>query len=78
MLVAVFGDFDAADEFHDKIRPTGFRRPGIEYLGDVGMVHQRQRLPLGLKPGDDTFGVHARLDDFQRDPPADRLPPVRP
>ena len=37
------------------------------------MVHQRQRLPLGLKAGDDAFGVHARLDDLQSDAPADRL-----
>ena len=37
------------------------------------MVHQRQRLPLGLKPGDDLFGVHAQLDDLERHPAADRL-----
>ena len=37
------------------------------------MVHQRQRLPLGLEPGDDLLGVHAQLDDLERDPAADRL-----
>ena len=37
----------------------------VEDLGDVGMVHQRQRLPLGLEAGDDLPGVHARLDDLQ-------------
>ena len=37
------------------------------------MIHQRQRLPLGLKPGDDLFGVHAQLDDLERDPAADRF-----
>ena len=37
------------------------------------MIHQRQRLPLGLKPGDDTLGVHAQLDDFERHPPAHRF-----
>ena len=40
-------------------------RPSIEDLGDVGMIHQCQRLPFGLEPGDDTFRVHARFDDLQ-------------
>ena len=29
------------------------------------MVHDRQRLPLGLEPGDDLARVHARLEDLQ-------------
>ncbi len=37
------------------------------------MVHHRQRLPLGLEAGDDLLGVHAVLDDLQRDLPLDRL-----
>ena len=37
------------------------------------MVHQRQRLPLGLEAGDDLLGVHAQLDDLERDAAADRL-----
>ena len=37
------------------------------------MVHQRERLPLRFKPGDDAFGVHARLDDFQGHPPPNGL-----
>jgi len=37
------------------------------------MIHQRKGLPLGLKPGDDAFGVHARLDDLEGYLPADRL-----
>ena len=37
------------------------------------MIHHRQRLPLGLEAGDHLLGVHARLDDLQRDPAADRL-----
>ena len=48
-------------------------RPGVEHLGDVGVVHHRQGLPLGLEPGDDLLGVHARLDDLQRHPAADRV-----
>ena len=52
---------------------TAFRHSGIQHLGDVRMVHHRQRLPLGLEPGDDLLGVHAQLDDFQRDAPPHRL-----
>ena len=37
------------------------------------MVHQGQRLPLGFEPGDDRFGVHAQLDDFEGDAAADGL-----
>ena len=37
------------------------------------MVHQRQSLPLRLEPGDDLRGVHAQLDDLERDAAAHRL-----
>src|SRR6266705_6521525 len=73
MLVAVFRDLDPADECHDEVWATGFGRPCIKHLGDVGVVHQRQCLPLAFKPGDHALRVHSRLDDFQRDPPPDRL-----
>src|SRR6266478_2805034 len=72
MFVAVFRDLDPADEFHDEVWATGLGRPGIKHLGDVGVVHQRQCLPLGFKPGDHAPRVHSRLDDFQSDPPPDR------
>ncbi len=47
--------------------------PGVEDLGDVGMIHHRQRLPLGLEAGDHLPRVHPRLDDLQRHPALDRL-----
>jgi hypothetical protein len=37
------------------------------------MVHQGQRLPLGLKPRDDLSRVHSRFDDFQRNHSTDWL-----
>ena len=37
------------------------------------MIHQGQRLPLGLETGHDAFGVHSQLDDFQRRPPVHRF-----
>ena len=73
VLVAVVGDFDAAHQFHDKVRPPGFRRARVQHPGDVRMIHHRQRLPLGLETGDDALGVHAQLDDLEGDPAQDRL-----
>src|SRR5260370_30220463 len=73
MFVAVFRDLDPADEFHDEVWAAGFGRPCIKHLGDVGVVHQRQCLPLGFKPGNHALRVHSWLDDFQSDPPADGL-----
>src|SRR5258706_11916135 len=73
MLIAVFGDFDTPNQFHDKIRPAGFRRSGIEYFGDVTVVHQGQRLSFSLKTGNDAFSVHARFNNLQGDPTTDRL-----
>ena len=66
VLVAIVGDRDAADQLHDEVGPAGLGGAGVEHPGDVGVVHQRQRLPLGLEPGDDLLRVHARLDDLQR------------
>jgi hypothetical protein len=37
------------------------------------VVHERQRLPLGLEPGDDLARVHARLEHLQGHLAADGL-----
>jgi hypothetical protein len=37
------------------------------------VVHQGQGLPFGLKPGQHLLGVHAGLDDLERDRPAHRI-----
>ena len=34
---------------------------------------QGQRLPFRLEPGYNRFGIHAQLDDLERDPAANRL-----
>ena len=70
-FVAVLGDRDAVDQLHHEEGPAGAGGPGVEDFGDVGMVHQGQRLALGLEPGDDLAGVHAGLDDLERDLAAD-------
>ena len=53
VLVAILGERDALDQFHHEERPAGLGRAGVEDLGDVRVVHQRQGLPLRLEPGQD-------------------------
>ena len=57
----------AADEFHDEEGPAKLRRTGVEDLGDVRVLHHRERLPLLLEAGDDLLRIHAEIDDLQRD-----------
>ena len=73
LAVAVVGDRDALDQLHDEVGAARVGGAGVEDLGDVGVVHQRQGLAFGLEAGDDLAGVHARLDDLQRHPAADRV-----
>src|SRR2546427_9404561 len=73
MLVAIFGDFSATNKFHDKIRPARLRCSGIEYFGNVGMVHQRERLSFSVESRNDAFRVHAWFDDLQGHPPTNRF-----
>ena len=40
---------------------------GIVNLGDIRVVHQRQRLPLRFEARDDLACVHASFDDLERD-----------
>src|SRR5262245_22845292 len=47
--------------------------PCIEHLGDVWMVHHGQRLALGFEAGDYLLGIHAKLDDLERDATAHRF-----
>ena len=60
-------------QFHHEVRPAALGGAGIQHAGDVRMVHQGQRLALGLEAGDDLAGVHARLDDLEGDLAVDRL-----
>ena len=73
LLVAIVGDAHAAHELHDEKRPAGGGGAGIEDPRDRGVIHHRQRLPLRFETRDDGRGVHAKLDDFQRDLAADGL-----
>ena len=72
VLVAVLGDRLALHQLHHEVRPPAPRRAGVEHARDVRMIHQRQRLALGLEAGDDLPRVHAELDDLERDAPPHR------
>jgi hypothetical protein len=72
-FIAELGDAHTAHQFHHEVRPARWRRAAIEHLGDVRMVHQRQRLSLRFEAGDDLFGVHAELDDLECHATAHRL-----
>ena len=63
--VAVGGDLLPPHQFHHKIGAALCRGSRIEHPGDVRVIHQCQRLPLGLEPGDNLPRVHAELDHLQ-------------
>jgi len=37
------------------------------------MIHEAPGPDVGVEPGDDLFGVHAELDELERDAAADRF-----
>src|SRR5688572_18673119 len=78
LRVTVAGDGAAANQFHHKIGPASRSRARIVNGGDIRMFHHRQRLPLYLEALDHFAGVHAQLDDLERDFAPDRLRLLRP
>ena len=66
--VAVLGDGDTRDEFHDEVGPALGRASSVEHLGDGRVVHESQGLALGLEAGHHLLRVHARLDDLDGHP----------
>ena len=73
VLVAIVGDRHAADELHHEERLVRLRGAAVVDAGDVGMVHQGQRLAFGVEPGQHRARVHAGLDQLERHLPLDRL-----
>src|SRR5262249_1806918 len=73
VLVAILRDRDPVNEIHDEVGPSGARRTGIEYAGDVFVVHESQRLALSLETRGDLPGVHPGLDQLERNNSLDRL-----
>ena len=72
-VVAIFGDRHAFDIFHDEERPAFVGHAAVIDLGDVGVVHQGEGLPLGVEPREDLARIHARLDELEGHAALDRL-----
>ncbi len=73
VLVAVVGDLYPAHQVHHEERPARLSGTRIQHLGDIRMVHQGQRLPLGLEASDDLSRIHPQLDDLEGDAAFDRF-----
>ncbi len=73
MLVAEPGDGDALDELHDEVGSPGGGLAAVQDAGNADVLHESQGLALGLEAGDHLTRVHARLQDFQSDPAANRV-----
>ena len=65
MGVTVVGEGDSLHEFHDEVGPAVGGGAAIEYLGDVWVLHDGQRFPLGVEAGHHLSGVHSRFDHFE-------------
>jgi hypothetical protein len=60
-------------QFHHEERTALVGGSGIQDLGDIGMVHERQRLALGLEASQHLLAVHTRPDDLEGHLPFDRF-----
>jgi hypothetical protein len=56
-----------------KKRSAAVGGASVQHAGDVGVVHQGQRLPFRVEAGQDGLGVHTGLDDLDRDGALDWL-----
>ena len=70
LVIAILGDRQTAYQLHHEIGPArgrvgGTGQTAVEHLGDRGVIHQRQGLPLGLEAGYHLAGLHSALDQLQ-------------
>ena len=72
-LVAVVGERHPLHQLHDEERLSGRGEAAVVDAGDVGVVHQRQGLPLGVEPGQHAPRIHPGLDQLERHLPLDRF-----
>ena len=67
-LVAIPGDGTALHVLHHEIGQSAVRGAAVEQARDVGVLESGEDLPFGPEPAQDLLGVHAGLEDFERDP----------
>src|SRR5581483_4634745 len=65
--LAVIRELLSDDQFHHEEGPARFGRSGVQHTGDIGMVHHRQGLALGLEARDNGLRIHAMFQDLERD-----------
>ena len=73
VLLGELGDRRSMHELHDEVRTPILVNTTVEDLGDVGMVHHRERLTLGLEARHDLATVHTQLDQLERHLSSNRL-----
>ena len=73
MAVAVLGDRLSAHQLHHEERLAGRGGAAVVDAGDVRVVHQGQRLPLGVESSQHRARIHPDLDQLERHLPPDRL-----
>ncbi len=73
VLIAKLGDGHALDQLHHEVGAAGVGGARVKNLGDVGVIHERQRLPLGLEARQHLTAVHPRLEELQCHLAAHRL-----
>ena len=64
---AIMSDRQAAQQLHHKKGPPVRGHAGIQHGGDAGMLHGGEHAPLLLEAGEDLAGVHAALQELERD-----------
>jgi hypothetical protein len=62
MGLAVVRNPNSANQLHHEKRTTRCSGPAVQHAGNVGMIHERERLAFRFEPGHDALGVHAQLD----------------
>ena len=73
VVIAVLVDRTTLNILHHEVGTAVRRGTRFVHPSDVGVVHERQCLSLGLEPQHDLFSVHPLPDELQRDTPADGL-----
>src|SRR5882724_8219629 len=63
----------AFDQFHLEVGPSICSRAGSEHFGDIGMLHEREGLALGLKQCQYLTRILSPLDELEGDLPAHGL-----
>jgi hypothetical protein len=71
-IAAVLAEVHAAHQLHHEVGPARGRRAAAEDLRDVRVVHEGERLPLGVEARGHPLRVHPGLHDLERDAAAHR------